>query len=101
MLYNVRDLQKDEFLIIRKIEVDDTGSGLHFYGEIPQRYAAMCFFTKMKFKKKKVDFQKVISETKTQEQLESLLNKTVYPCFVKGKCVGYKMEVNRCETIES
>ena len=90
-LHGVKDLQKGEFLIIRKIEVDETGSGLYFYGEIPHRWPGMFLHTKM-FKKKKVDFQKIVSGIKTQEQLESLLDKTIYPCFVKGKCVGYKME---------
>lgn len=100
-LYSLQDLKKGEFLIIKKIEVNETKDGFYFYGEIPQRLACNWIFSKDKHKKKRVDFAKVVAEVENQEQIEDLLNKTVYPCFVGDKCVAYKFEVNRCETIES
>lgn len=93
-MYSVRDLKAGEFLIIRKIEVDDTGSGLYFFGDIPNRYAS--YYARYSFKNKKLlDFEKFLSEVKTQEQLECMLDKVVHPCFVDGECVGYKIEGER------
>ena len=98
-LYQLQDLKKGEFLCIKRIKIYESefGSDLCFYGEIPHRYAAIMLFTKFK-KKKKIDLAKAALEIKTQEQLEGLLNKIVYPCFVEDKCVGYKLEVDRCES---
>ena len=75
---------------LRRIEHD--GEFFHFYGSITTRDFPGCHIVTFDYapKRKKEDFRKAVSEVKTQEDLESLLGSTIYPCFVDGKCVGYK-----------